>query len=116
MPHRSIEASQEIDITIQCSTNRTNMPCMGQNRGVALVMAGKSNHSTLACGLPDWRTCMTLIIKLVPFLFPLSVQLYELGAKGAEYEPDGELLAESDDITFECGARYHYFSLPCFAL
>ncbi|XP_038063237.1 E3 ubiquitin-protein ligase MYCBP2-like isoform X3 [Patiria miniata] len=34
-----------------------------------------------------------------------KIKLYELGSKAAEYEPDGELLAESDDITFECGAR-----------
>ncbi|XP_033631426.1 E3 ubiquitin-protein ligase MYCBP2-like isoform X2 [Asterias rubens] len=34
-----------------------------------------------------------------------KIKLYELGTKASEYEPDGDPLAESDDITFECGAR-----------
>nr|XP_054754619.1 LOW QUALITY PROTEIN: E3 ubiquitin-protein ligase MYCBP2-like [Lytechinus pictus] len=32
-------------------------------------------------------------------------RVYDLGTKGGDYELDGEWLAESDDITFDCGAR-----------
>ena len=40
------------------------------------------------------------------FIDCFHLQVYDLGPKGGEYELDGEWLAESDDITFDCGARY----------
>ncbi|XP_071483934.1 E3 ubiquitin-protein ligase MYCBP2-like [Diadema antillarum] len=37
--------------------------------------------------------------------YSAKIKVYDLGPKGGEYELDGELLGESDDITFDCGAR-----------
>lgn len=36
------------------------------------------------------------------------LQLFELGPDGGENEGDGEVLAESDEVVFECAARYIY--------
>jgi len=33
-------------------------------------------------------------------------QLFELGPDGGENEGDGELLAETEEVAFECAARY----------
>ncbi|XP_030837055.1 E3 ubiquitin-protein ligase MYCBP2 [Strongylocentrotus purpuratus] len=37
--------------------------------------------------------------------YSAKIKVYDLGPKGGEYELDGEWMAESDDITFDCGAR-----------
>ncbi|XP_041463237.1 E3 ubiquitin-protein ligase MYCBP2-like isoform X3 [Lytechinus variegatus] len=37
--------------------------------------------------------------------YSAKIKVYDLGTKGGDYELDGEWLAESDDITFDCGAR-----------
>jgi hypothetical protein len=33
------------------------------------------------------------------------VQVFELGVDGGDNETDGELLAETEEIPYECGAR-----------
>lgn len=42
---------------------------------------------------------------LFNILFVCFFKLFELGVDGGENEGDGELLAETDEIPFECGAR-----------
>ena len=42
------------------------------------------------------------------YKLPLSLvshQLYELGVDGGDNETDGELLAETEEVSYECGAR-----------
>ena len=39
------------------------------------------------------------------FCVCLSLQLFELGTDGGDNEGDGELLAETEEVAFECGAR-----------
>ncbi|CAH1777009.1 unnamed protein product [Owenia fusiformis] len=34
-----------------------------------------------------------------------KIKLYELGPEGGEHETDGELLAETEEVPYECGAR-----------
>lgn len=41
--------------------------------------------------------------------------MFDLGSSGGEQEGDGELLAETDEVVYECGARQRYpilFSHP----
>lgn len=38
----------------------------------------------------------------------IFLQIFELGVDGGDNETDGELLAETDDIAFECAARLDY--------
>lgn len=33
-------------------------------------------------------------------------QLFDLGPDGGDNEGDGELIGETDEVAFECGARY----------
>lgn len=43
-------------------------------------------------------------LKLKPILlFP--VQLFELGPDGGDHETDGDLLAETDVLAYDCAAR-----------
>ena len=35
----------------------------------------------------------------------VELQVFELGPDGGDNETDGELLAESDEMPYECGAR-----------
>lgn len=42
--------------------------------------------------------------------FTLLVQLFELGPDGGDHETDGDLLAETDVLAYDCAARY-YLSL-----
>jgi E3 ubiquitin-protein ligase MYCBP2 len=37
-----------------------------------------------------------------------KVKLFDLGVDGGEQEGDGDLVAESDEVTFECGARQKF--------
>lgn len=36
------------------------------------------------------------------------LQLFELGAEGGDQETDGELLAETEEMPYECGIRQKY--------
>lgn len=43
--------------------------------------------------------------------------MYDLGPNGGEQESDGELLAESEEVIYECGARQRFpitFRQPVF--
>ena len=35
--------------------------------------------------------------------------MYELGPDGGDNETDGELIAETEEVAYECGARYAFF-------
>lgn len=35
-------------------------------------------------------------------------QLFDIGTEGGEQESDGELLAETEEIPYECGPRQKY--------
>ena len=37
-----------------------------------------------------------------------KIKLFDIGTDGGEQESDGDLLTESEDITYECGARQKY--------
>lgn len=37
--------------------------------------------------------------------YTAKIKLFELGAEGGDQEGDGELLAESDEVVFECAPR-----------
>ena len=37
-----------------------------------------------------------------------KIKLFDIGPEGGEQEGDGDLLAESDEIAYECGARQKY--------
>ena len=37
--------------------------------------------------------------------YQARIKLYDLGVEGGDHEPDGELLAQSTDIVYECNAR-----------
>ena len=37
-----------------------------------------------------------------------KIKLFDIGADGGENEGDGDLLCESDEVTYECGARQKY--------
>jgi hypothetical protein len=34
--------------------------------------------------------------------------LFDIGTEGGEHESDGEMLAETDEIPYECGPRQKY--------
>ena len=36
------------------------------------------------------------------------MQLFELGAEGGDQETDGELLAETEEMPYECGVRQKF--------
>ena len=36
----------------------------------------------------------------------LLLQIFDLGSEGGDNEVDGEMLAETDEVPYECGARY----------
>ena len=36
----------------------------------------------------------------------LLLQIFDLGSEGGENEVDGEMLSETDEVPYECGARY----------
>ena len=36
------------------------------------------------------------------------LQLFDLGPDGGDNEGDGELIGETDEVAFECGARYKF--------
>lgn len=38
----------------------------------------------------------------------LHLQLFDIGPDGGEQENDGELLAETEEIPYECGPRQKY--------
>ncbi|XP_070552183.1 E3 ubiquitin-protein ligase MYCBP2-like isoform X2 [Ptychodera flava] len=40
--------------------------------------------------------------------YTAKIKVYDLGPEGGEHETDGELLAESDDVSYECGSREKY--------
>lgn len=44
------------------------------------------------------------IVKYIDIL-PLLVQLFELGPDGGDHETDGDLLAETDVLAYDCAAR-----------
>jgi hypothetical protein len=54
---------------------------------------------------------------MLSLMFPLTIlllfQLFDLGPDGGENESFGDLLAETEEIPFECGARYVWL---CFVL
>ena len=37
-----------------------------------------------------------------------KIKLFDIGTEGGEQEGDGDLLAESDEMAYECGARQKY--------
>ena len=37
-----------------------------------------------------------------------KIKLFDIGADGGDNEGDGDLLCESDEVTYECGARQKY--------
>ena len=37
-----------------------------------------------------------------------KIKLFDIGTEGGDQEGDGDLLAESDEIAYECGARQKY--------
>ena len=37
-----------------------------------------------------------------------KIKLFDIGTEGGENESDGDLLCESDEVTYECGARQKY--------
>ena len=37
-----------------------------------------------------------------------KIKLFDIGVEGGDQEADGDLLAESEDVTYECGARQKY--------
>ena len=37
-----------------------------------------------------------------------KIKLFDIGTEGGEQEGDGDLLCESEEITYECGARQKY--------
>lgn len=41
------------------------------------------------------------------------MQVYDLGPNGGEQETDGELLAESEEVIYECGARQRFPIMFC---
>lgn len=53
-------------------------------------------------------------------MYSLLLQLFELGPDGGDNEGDGELLAETEEVAFECAARWvlslkqliHWLTLP----
>lgn len=45
-----------------------------------------------------------IILNLILYL----EQLFELGAEGGDQETDGELLAETEETPYECGARQKF--------
>lgn len=42
------------------------------------------------------------------FFFFSFVQLFDIGVDGGDQENDGELLAETEEIPYECGPRQKY--------
>ena len=38
----------------------------------------------------------------------MPFQLFELGMEGGDQETDGDLLAETEEMPYECGARQKY--------
>ena len=38
----------------------------------------------------------------------MCLQLFELGAEGGDQETDGELLAETEEMPYECGVRQKF--------
>lgn len=38
----------------------------------------------------------------------LFFKLFDLGFDGGDHELDGDVIAESDDISYECGAKQKY--------
>lgn len=39
----------------------------------------------------------------------IAVQLFELGPDGGDHETDGDLLAETDVLAYDCAARYSLY-------
>jgi hypothetical protein len=37
-----------------------------------------------------------------------KIKLFDIGTEGGDQEGDGDLLSESDEIAYECGARQKY--------
>ena len=46
---------------------------------------------------------MQLVLAL--YMYMLYFQIFELGPDGGDNEPDGELLVETEEMPYECGAR-----------
>ena len=40
-----------------------------------------------------------------------KIKVFELGPDGSDNEPDGDLMAETEEIPYECGAREKYAML-----
>ncbi|XP_035682944.1 E3 ubiquitin-protein ligase MYCBP2-like isoform X1 [Branchiostoma floridae] len=40
--------------------------------------------------------------------YTAKIKLFDLGTEGGEHEGDGDLLCETDDMTYECGSREKY--------
>lgn len=40
--------------------------------------------------------------------YSAKIKLLDVGLEGGEQESDGEVIAETDDIQYECGARQKY--------
>ena len=49
---------------------------------------------------------------LLSDIYYYMFQLFELGSDGGDNETDGEMIAETDLITYECGARYIFSIFP----
>ena len=68
----------------------------------------------------NWRSRKTAILTFTDILlggFGLfggrgeyvgKIKLFDIGTEGGDQEGDGDLLSESDEIAYECGARQKY--------
>lgn len=56
------------------------------------------------CFLPWCGSACLCLFHAIVFNF----QLFDVGLDGGDQETDGELLAETEEIPFECGVRHKY--------
>lgn len=65
----------------------------------------------LDCPILTTNTILTIAIGISITIFtihyptPFVVQLFELGPDGGDHETDGDLLAETDVLAYDCAAR-----------
>ncbi len=116
-----------LDFSAISLQNFTKLTGFNLDRCSNLSVKGHQNQTSLWLFFPAPTTTPTLTTTATPlysFLLPihdfrengsffflcfiklaLYIQVFELGPEGGDNETDGEVLAETDEMPYECGAR-----------
>lgn len=50
-------------------------------------------------------SCLVLTLMFIFILICLFIKVFDIGPEGGDQEIDGDVLIETDEIPYECGAR-----------